>query len=60
MKNEIFNTKRKLYHLLLELKDEDITESYADMLVLLNNDEEIQDLFEFKLKKQFSTKYKIK
>jgi hypothetical protein len=51
MKEEILETKRRLYLLLMKLDEDTITDNEVEILFLLSKDEQIQTLFENAKKK---------
>jgi hypothetical protein len=51
MKEEILETKRRLYLLLMKLDEDTITDNEVEIMFLLSKDEQIQTLFENAKKK---------
>ena len=51
MKDEILEAKLRLYHLLMKLNEDIITDNEVDIMIMLSKDEQIQSLFEARRKK---------
>lgn len=49
---DILEAKRKLYLLLMQLDEDEITDNEVEIMFLLSKDEQIQSLLETKTKKQ--------